>query len=429
MKERVLVIGSGGREHAICRRLLEECEKGAIHAWPGNAGMRTEGIVCQSGNVSDFKAIGEYAIKQKITLMVVGPEQPLVEGIVDYFEADSELREIPIVGPTKDGAQLEGSKSFAKGFMARHGIPTAPAKTFVKDEIELAKTYLRGQKPPYVLKADGLAAGKGVAICQTLEEAEETLKSYFSGRFQEAGQKVVIEKFLTGIEVSVFALTDGEHYAILPAAKDYKRAEEGDKGPNTGGMGAISPVPFADAEFMERVEREIIKPTIDGLVSEGLKYRGFIFFGLMREEDGTPQVIEYNARMGDPETQAVLFRMKEPLLPLLKAAATGTMRGNFRAKEQPFSTAAITIASAGYPETSTKGIPIELPTPKPDTSYLFGGVGEENGKLVTAGGRVLYACGKGENLQKAVAKAYSAAERVKIEGSFYRRDIGNDLAI
>lgn len=427
----VVVVGSGGREHALARRLRNEPAVTEVHAWPGNAGMAKDGIICHgAGSVMDFAGIGALALATKAEMVVVGPEGPLVEGIANYFAEDNGLRDVMLVGPSKEGARLEGSKSFAKAFMQRHGIPTARYESFDASQAEEALRFLRTMRAPYVIKADGLAAGKGVAICQTLGEAEEMLRSYFDGKFAEASSRVVIEEFLSGIEVSVFIVTDGEgNYVLLPEAKDYKRLGEGDKGPNTGGMGSVSPVPFADDSFMESVVTRIVKPTLDGLREENIDYKGFIFFGLIRLEDGSPYVIEYNARMGDPETQAVLPRLDESLFEIFRAMRCGAL-GQRKAKCTHDACVSVTLAAAGYPEAPRKGMRIDVDDANVPANghVIYSGVtSKEGGVLYVNGGRVISACGAGATIEAAAACAYRTAEAVNFDGKYMRRDVTQDV--
>lgn len=427
----VVVVGSGGREHAFARRFKGEAGVREVYAWPGNAGMAREGIICRgAGNVMDFAGIGALALEVGAEMVVVGPEGPLVGGIADYFNSEPKLRNIKVVGPTKKGALLEGSKTFAKNFMQRHGIPTARYQSFHASRAAAAQSFLATLRAPYVIKADGLAAGKGVAICESLREAQATLSSYFEGKFAEASQRVVIEEFLSGRELSVFVVTDGKGgYVLLPEAKDYKRIGEGDTGLNTGGMGAVSPVPFADGRFMDNVIKRIIEPTLSGLQSEAIDYQGFIFFGLIRLEDGSPYVIEYNARMGDPETQAVLPRLDESLLEMLRAATRGTL-GRRGAKCIPSPCVTVTLAAAGYPEKPQKGMEVTVRESEvPQGGHIiYSGVSSVAGSgLRVSGGRVVSACGAGSNLAEAAAVAYRTAGAVRFEGKYMRNDIARDV--
>jgi phosphoribosylamine---glycine ligase len=367
-------------------------------------------------------------LEHKIGLVVVGPEVPLVEGIHDFFLVDKEIRDIPVIGPVKEAAQLEGSKDFAKAFMKRHGIPTAAYETFTKDTLTGAFDYLAALKPPYVLKADGLAAGKGVLICQSLEEAKQELTAMMvDERFGSAGNKVVIEEFLTGIEMSAFVLTDGKHYVMLPSAKDYKRVGEGDTGPNTGGMGSVSPVPFADEDFMQKVEQRVIIPTVNGLIEDGIDYRGFIFFGLMNCA-GDPYVIEYNARMGDPETEAVIPRIQSDLLELLIAAGKKEL-GKATIETDPRYCAAVMLVSEGYPGDYQKNKEI-TGLDKAEGSIIFHAgtsIRKDDGKVVSSGGRVIAVSSLGNTLEKAFSLSYKNADKIRFENKSYRKDLGKDL--
>lgn len=427
----VVIVGSGGREHALARRLKGEEGVRAVHAWPGNAGMARDGIVCHSaGNAMDFAGLGKLALEIGAEMVIVGPEGPLVGGIADYFETSPSLRGITVVGPSKKGAQLEGSKAFAKAFMLRHGIPTARYQSFDASQADAAETFLATLPAPFVIKADGLAAGKGVAICETLREAKATLKSYFGGRFAEASKRVVIEEFLSGRELSVFVLTDGHGgYILLPEAKDYKRVGDGDTGPNTGGMGAVSPVPFADEQFMASVIARIVEPTLRGLQADAIEYRGFIFFGLIRLANGDPYVIEYNARLGDPETQVVLPRLDESLLEMLRAMRNGTL-GHREARCAPSACVTVTLAAEGYPEKPRMGmkIAVNLDDAPRDGHIIYSGVtAAPDGEELVSGGRVVSACGSGPSLHAAAACAYRTAAAVRFEGMYMRGDIAQDV--
>ncbi len=421
----ILLLGSGGREHALAWKISQSPLLKKLYIAPGNPGTQKLG---ENLNISltNFHQVKKAIKDFNITMVIVGPEDPLVNGIHDFFLSDDELKNIPVIGPTKKGAMLEGSKDFSKGFMLRHGIPTARYKSFTANQKSEAEQFLSTLKPPYVLKADGLAAGKGVIICQSLTEAKESLNTFFDGTFGEAGSKVVIEEFLHGIEVSVFALTDGKSYVLLPEAKDYKRVGEGDSGPNTGGMGAISPVPFFNSTFKQKVEERIIQPTIKGLISEGIDYRGFIFAGLMNV-NGEPYVIEYNARMGDPETQVVMPRLKTDLLELFQLAAKQELH---KAKIEYFdrTAAAVILVSGGYPGSYTKGFEI-TGIDNCDNAITFhaGTCTNQNGKLSTSGGRVLASVGIENNIAKALNIAYTNAETIDFKGKYYRTDIGKDL--
>lgn len=421
----ILIVGNGGREHAFAWKIRQSpvCEN--LYVAPGNAGS---GQIARNVPIAvdDFAALGEFCLAQHVDLVVVGPEMPLVKGIRDYFEADPKLRSILFVGPGKEGAQLEGSKDFSKQFMLRHGVPTAKAKSFTATEINEARMYIADMQPPIVLKADGLAAGKGVVICQSIAEARQELDEMLvSKKFGDASAKVLVEEFLSGIELSVFVLTDGKDYVILPEAKDYKRIGNGDAGPNTGGMGAVSPVVFAGPEFMRRVEDQVVKPTIAGLQEEGIAYCGFIFVGLMNV-GGSPFVIEYNARMGDPETQAVLPRIKSDFVDLLASAARGTLANTKLEIDTDYSVT-LAMVSGGYPGDYTRGKVIKGLEEKKDALVFHAGTRRENDTVVTDGGRVLAVTGKGTTLAEARRKAYDGAACVSWEDFFYRNDIGQDL--
>lgn len=426
-KKNVLVIGSGGREHALSWKIAQSPLLNRLFIAPGNAGTGFTGInIPVSGN--DFEAVKRAVLENDIEIVVVGPEDPLVNGITDFFAGDGLLKDILVIGPGKAGAMLEGSKDFAKGFMRRHKIPTAAYETFTAETIEAGLAFLKKLSPPYVLKADGLAAGKGVLICRSLEEASSELKSMLvDSKFGKASSKVVIEEFLDGIELSVFVLTDGESYKILPEAKDYKRAGEGDTGPNTGGMGSVSPVPFAGGDFMQKVEDRIIRPTIQGLRDENIPYKGFIFFGLMNVK-GDPLVIEYNVRMGDPETEAVMPRIKSDLLEMMIALGEGRLSG-FSLETYSDTAVAVMMVSGGYPGAYQKGLSIHgLGNAELPVVFHAGTTYDEASKdVLTSGGRVLAVTSMGQTLKQALRKAYSGAEKIGFKDSFYRRDIGKDL--
>ena len=421
----VLILGGGGREHAFAWKVSQSslCKKLLIA--PGNAGTAQVGTNIEIG-VNEFEKIKELCISEDINMLIVGPEDPLVNGIYDYFNAHEKLQHVVVIGPSKKGAQLEGSKEFSKKFMKKHGIPTASYKSFTKDTIEEGYQFLETLPPPYVLKADGLAAGKGVLIPETLEEAKRSLKEMLTdAKFGDASSKVVIEEYLKGIELSVFVLTDGISYKILPSAKDYKRIGEGDTGLNTGGMGAISPVPFADRFFIEKVEREIIKPTIKGLVEEDIDYKGFIFIGLM-VENGNPKVIEYNVRMGDPETEVVIPRIKSDLLNLFRGIGNGSFSEiDFNISEEVATT--VMLVSRGYPESYKKGMEITGFKEVEGSTVFHAGTKKNKEKIETNGGRVLAITSFGKDIDEAVEKSFKNAEKIHFEGKYYRKDIGFDL--
>ena len=423
----ILLLGSGGREHALAWRIARSPRLSQLFIAPGNPGMSLYGTCMPRIGVTDFAAIAALIRREHIELLVVGPEVPLVEGIVDYLHGEAGLTDLLIVGPDAKGAQLEGSKDFSKAFMQRYGIPTADYRTFDKSTLSEAIDYLKTLQPPYVLKADGLAAGKGVIISESLEEAERELRGLLSGRFGSASTRVVIEEYLHGIECSVFIATDGSDWRVLPVAKDYKRIGEGDTGLNTGGMGSVSPVVFADEAFMQRVEERVIRPTIEGLRAEGIDYRGFIFAGLMNV-GGDPYVIEYNCRMGDPETESVMLRIDSDFVDLLERMARGHL-GDYHLEESSQYAATVVLVSEGYPESYAKGIPISYPHAPTFDSRLFhaGTSRDDSGHLVTSGGRVLTASCLGSTLAEALERCYKLADRVQYTGKTLRRDIGQDL--
>ncbi len=421
----VLVLGSGGREHALSWKIAQSsmCEK--IFIAPGNSGTKLVGENVDI-NVTDFEAIKKFVIEKSIEMVVVGPEDPLVLGIYDFFQQDKDLKEACLIGPSKEGAKLEGSKEFSKQFMEKHSIPTAKYQSFTKTNLEHGYAFLETLSPPYVLKADGLAAGKGVLILDDLNEAKKELKLMLTqSKFGAASDKVVIEEFLDGIELSVFVLTDGKDYKVLPSAKDYKRIGEGDKGLNTGGMGAISPVPFADKFFLEKVEDRIIKPTIEGLKSQEIEYKGFIFIGLMNVK-GDPFVIEYNVRMGDPETEVVIPRIKSDLLNLFKGIADGTFGEKDFYVDQDFA-ATVMLVSGGYPEAYQKGKVISGLDNVENGMVFHAGTKDDGDQIVTNGGRVLALTSFGRDIEDATSKAFANAEKIESEGKNYRKDIGLDL--
>lgn len=422
----ILLLGSGGREHAFAWKIVQSVDCTNLYVAPGNAGTATIATNIPLG-ITDFPAIKSFILEKNIDLIVVGPEEPLVKGIVDFLQAQPETSKIPVVGPSEMGARLEGSKDFSKRFMLRNGVPTADYETFTASELEEGLAYLEKQKLPIVLKADGLAAGKGVLICLTLEEAKTSLKEMLvDQKFGEASSKVVIEEFLTGIELSVFVATDGENYKILPEAKDYKRIGEGDTGLNTGGMGAVSPVVFADEAFMKKVEEKVVKPTVDGLLKEGIPYKGFLFIGLMNS-NGEPKVIEYNVRMGDPETEVVLPRIISDFLHLLKGIGTGTL-ADYQLKISPEYAATVVMVSGGYPGSYEKGFEISLPDPGSESVIFHSGTGKnQQGQLINQGGRVLAITGRGPDLLSALANAYATVNRISWNKAYFRSDIGKDI--
>jgi phosphoribosylamine--glycine ligase len=420
MKTNVLILGSGGREHAFAWKIAQSPKLGNLFIAPGNAGTMQCGKNVAL-DILDFKAIQNFVLDNSINLVVVGPEEPLVKGIRDYFEAETALRHVRLIGPGSVGAQLEGSKDFAKKFMARHGIPTAAYKSFRQNELNEGLRFLEQMPGPYVLKASGLAAGKGVVILEQLEEAKQELQEMLNGKFGTAGDTVVIEAFLKGVECSVFVLTDGRDYFLLPEAKDHKRIGEGDTGLNTGGMGAFSPVPFCDTDFMTKVKERIISPTIQGLQSEGIPYKGFIFFGLINVDDN-PFVIEYNCRMGDPETEVVLPRLENDLLDVFEDLFTGRL-GEITPQFSLEAAATVVVVSGGYPEAYEKGKIIHGLDKVADGLVFHAGTQQRDREIITAGGRVLAFTGKDDSLDRAVSMAYAQIDQICYEGIYYRKDI------
>ncbi len=422
---KVLIIGSGGREHAIAWKLEQSSQLEKLFIAPGNAGTSQLGTNVDLA-IDNFEAIGQFCLENKIGIVVVGPEQPLVNGIHDYFAGDDKLKSICIIGPKKEGAILEGSKDFSKAFMKRHNIPTAKYVSVTKENIAAGFSFMESKKPPYVLKADGLAAGKGVLIIDNIEEAKSALEEMLSGKFGDASNTVVIEEFLDGVEASVFVITDGTAYKILPTAKDYKKIGEGDTGLNTGGMGAVSPVSFGNNDFLDKVDNQIIIPTIKGLKKEGIDYSGFIFFGVINVKKD-PYVIEYNCRLGDPETEVVMLRLKSDLLELFDGIASGTLSER-DVKIDPRTAATVMMVSGGYPDKYEKGKEINgLSDLAEQVVFHAGTTTNAEGNVVTNGGRVLAVSAVGKDVNTAVKKAYEGVDKLNFEGAVYRRDIGSDL--
>ena len=420
----ILILGSGGREHAFAWRINQSSKCSQLYIAPGNAGTATEGMNIPI-SPTDFEAVKELVLDEEIDMVLVGPEVPLVEGIYDFFQEDEELKDVAVIGPSKAAAQLEGSKTFAKEFMAEFGIPTAAYQEFNAATKAEGLEYIAAQTPPIVLKADGLAAGKGVLILEDKTAAQTALSEMLEGKFGDASAKVVIEAFLKGLEFSVFVLTDGEHYKILPSAKDYKRIGEGDTGLNTGGMGSVSPVPFLDATLMKKVEERVIKPTMEGIKKRGLVYKGFIFIGLI-EVQGEPYVIEYNCRMGDPETQSVLARLKTDFVELLEHTAKGTL-DEAEVSMGKRSAATVILVSGGYPEAYEKGKIISGLDDIEDSQIFHAGTRQAGMDTVTHGGRVLGITSYGDDAKDAIQKSNATAEQIAFEGKYYRKDIGFDL--